>query len=98
VVVGDRVLLGSYWSDPFSASFSVANDRVSCRGSYNALFGDKETVFDVDCSNGMRGKAKTVRDRNGRAGIGRVYMDDGTEGKIVFGQDVVGGAPGFARD
>jgi hypothetical protein len=96
VVIADQVLLGSYWSDPFSASFSVSNDRVSCRGGYNALYGDKAPVFDVDCSNGMRGKAEIVRDRSGRTGIGRVSMDDGTEGKIVFGRDVVSGAPGAA--
>jgi hypothetical protein len=92
VVVWGEVFLGSYWSDPFSASFSVSNGRLACRGSYNAFFGDKEAVFDVLCDNGKHGKAQMVRDRSGRNGIGRVYMDDGIVGKVVFGHATVGGA------
>ena len=92
VVVWDEVFLGSYWSDLFSASFSVSNDRLSCRGSYSALRGDTETVFDVTCDNGKHGKAAIVRDRSGGNGIGRVRMDDGAVGKVVFGHATVGGA------
>lgn len=92
VVVWGEIFLGSYWSDAFSASFQVSNDRMSCRGSYNAFFGATEPVFDVSCDNGKRGKARIVRDREGRNGIGRVVMNDGTVGKIVFGYATVGGA------
>jgi hypothetical protein len=91
-VVWDEVFLGSYWSDPFSASFRVSNDRLTCRGSYSALFGDHEPIFDVTCDNGKHGKADIVLDRSGRNGIGRVYMDDGVVGKVVFGHATVGGA------
>jgi hypothetical protein len=91
VVVNDQLLLGSYWSDPFSASFSVSSDRVACRGSYSALHGDRRPVFDVSCDNGMRGRAEIVRDRSGRGGIGRVYMEDGEVGGVVFGPAVVSG-------
>jgi hypothetical protein len=91
VVVYDRILLGSYWSDPFSASFSVSDDGVTCRGSYSALYGDQKPVFDVTCDNGMRGKARIVRDRSGSNGIGGLEMDDGAQGRIVFGHATVGG-------
>ena len=92
VVVWDEIFLGSYRSDPFSASFRVSNDRLSCTGSYSALFGKQRPVFDVHCDNGTQGEAEIVLDRTGSNGIGRVYMDDGTEGKIVFGHQTVGGA------
>jgi hypothetical protein len=94
VVVWDEVFLGHYWSDPFSAAFQVSNDRLVCRGAYSILHGAQEPVFDVSCDNGKHGKADIVLDRTGRNGIGRVYMDDGTVGKVVFGQATVGGALG----
>lgn len=94
VVVWNEIFLGSYWSDPFSASFQVTSEHSGqvCRGSYSALRGDTRAVFDVNCDNGNHGKADIVLDRSGRNGIGRVYMDDGAVGNIVFGHATVGGA------
>ena len=94
VVVWDELFLGSYWSDPFSASFQVSSEQsgLTCRGSYSALRGDTKAVFDVNCDNGEHGHADIVLDRSGRNGIGGVYMDDGTVGNIVFGHSTVGGA------
>ncbi len=93
-VVWDQVFLGSYWSDPFRAHFQVVHREtgLQCTGSYDALQGDKQAVFEVRCENGKRGWADIVLDRSGRNGIGRVYMDDGTVGKIVFGPATVGAA------
>jgi hypothetical protein len=85
VLLENELYVGSYWSDVFSASFRVASDGKSCRGSYNALYGDKDKVFKVWCDNGRRGTARIVSDRYGRDGIGVVIMDDGTEGKIAYG-------------
>lgn len=85
VLLDDDLLVGSYRSDPFSASFSVSSARSSCQGSYNAIFGDKQAIFDVWCDSGERGSARMVRDRYGRDGIGVVSMEDGTKGTIVFG-------------
>ena len=85
VLLENELYVGSYRSDPFSASFRVASGSRSCKGSYNALYGDADPVFKVWCDNGARGKARMVRDRYGRDGIGVVLMDDGTEGRIVFG-------------
>jgi len=87
VMIWNQLFLGSYWSDPFSASFQITGKRSGqvCRGSYSALRGDTRAVFDVDCDNGKHGKADIVLDRTGRNGIGRMYMDDGTRGDIVFG-------------
>jgi hypothetical protein len=88
--MGEEVLFGSYRSDPFSAAFRVSNSQRGCRGSYNALQGSIDATFDVICSNGQRGEADIVLDRDGRSGIGGVYMDDGTPGRIVFGRRVDG--------
>jgi hypothetical protein len=85
-----RLYLGTYDSDPFRAYFHVADEGSStCRGSYNALAGDTEAVFDVRCDDGRRGTADIVLDREGRNGIGGVVMDDGTRGDIVFGRGAV---------
>lgn len=92
VVVGNEILLGTYWSQPFAAHFRVSNERLVCQGGYDAFAGDTQAVFQVRCNNGLKGKAQMVRDRNGRNGIGGIYMDDGTTGKIVFGPDTLGAA------
>jgi hypothetical protein len=103
VLLADDILIGSYRSDPFSASFRVSSDTNSCNGSYNAIHGDTDAVFAVWCDNGDRGKARMVRDRYGRDGIGVVTMEDGTEGRIVFGPRIARVArsalePGGARE
>lgn len=90
--VAGEVYVGAYVSDPFSASFRVASGAKSCRGSYNALFGDTAPVFKVVCDNGKRGEARIVRDRSGRNGIGYVAMNDGTQGRILFGPNVASAA------
>jgi hypothetical protein len=84
-LLNNELYVGSYRSDPFSASFSVSSGGRGCKGSYNAIYGDKDGVFKVWCDDGARGKARMVRDRYGRDGIGVVTMDDGSEGKVVFG-------------
>jgi hypothetical protein len=84
-----RLYLGTYDSDPFSAYFRVADDSNTCRGSYSALAGATDAIFDVRCDDGRRGTADIVLDREGRNGIGGVFMDDGTRGDIVFGHGAV---------
>lgn len=88
VLLDEDLLIGTYRSDPFSASFRVSSTKNSCTGSYNALYGDKDAVFKVWCDDGGQGTARMVRDRYGRDGVGFVRMDDGTEGTIVFGPGV----------
>jgi len=88
-VLENVLYTGSYRSDPFSASFRVSSDVTGCKGSYNALQGDTDAVFKVWCDNGQRGKARMVRDRNGRNGIGVVIMDDGAQGRLVFGPGLI---------
>lgn len=92
VVLDNGLYVGTYRSDPFSASFRVSNDKNSCKGSYNAIYGDEDAVFRVWCDDGARGKARMVRDRYGRDGIGVVTMDNGVEGRIVFGPRIAAAA------
>lgn len=96
VLVGNETLLGHYWSQPFAAHFRANNERLGCQGDYDAFMGDSQAVFQVKCTNGIKGKAQLVRDRNGRDGIGGLYLDDGTVGKIVFGPDVLGASGYFS--
>lgn len=92
VLFGPEILLGSYWSNPFAARFRVSNTQLSCEGQYDAFQGDTEAVFKVLCSNGQRGRAQIVRDQLGRDGMGAIYLDDGTQGRIVFGHDILSAA------
>jgi len=85
ILLDDDLLVGSYRSDPFSASFRVSSERNSCQGSYNAIYGDADAVFNIWCDRGERGAGRMVRDRYGRDGVGVVTMNDGTRGTIVFG-------------
>lgn len=88
ILLEDKLYIGSYRSDVFSASFRVSYGGNTCKGSYNAIQGDKEAVFRVWCDDGKRGKARIVLDRYGRDGIGVVMMDDGVEGRIVYGPTI----------
>ena len=82
---GNVSLPAGYSQGGAFASFQVSSDRNACKGSYNALQGDEDAVFDVWCDNGEQGSARMVRDRHGRDGVGAVELNDGTEGRIVFG-------------
>lgn len=92
VVLAGDTLQGRYWSQPFAAGFRVSSTNLSCRGGYDAFAGDAQAVFKVACSDGGRGWAQVVRDRDGRDGIGGLYLDDGRVGQIVFGPDVLSDA------
>ena len=92
VILAGTVLEGRYWSQPFAAGFRVSATGLSCQGGYDAFAGDSQAIFKVKCSDGGRGWAQVVRDRDGQDGIGGLYLDDGRVGKIVFGPDVISGA------
>jgi hypothetical protein len=93
VMILDRQLYrGRYVSQPFAAAFTVRNDTGgTCRGRYNAFAGDTRAVFSVWCDRGARGSANIILDQEGRNGIGKVIMEDGRRGQIVFGYAAVGG-------
>ena len=92
VVMAGNTLQGRYWSQPFAAGFRVSSTNLSCRGGYDAFAGDAQAIYQVRCSDGGRGWAQVVRDRDGRDGIGGLYLDDGRVGQIVFGPDVLSDA------
>jgi hypothetical protein len=88
-IIGEGFYRGRYTSDPFSAAFSVADGARVCRGRYSAFAGDASPIFRVRCDDGRRGRAQIVLDQTGANGIGRVEMDDGSKGDIVFGYAAV---------
>ena len=73
---------GRTWTRHEATIVATATARP---GKYNAVQGDTDAVFDVWCDNGDQGTARMVRDKYGRDGVGVVKLDDGTEGRIVFG-------------
>lgn len=97
VLMDNDLLIGTYRSDVFSASFRVSSSSNSCSGSYNAIYGDTDALFKVSCDDGGQGTARMVRDRYGRDGIGVVIMNDGTEGTIVFGPRIAKAARAALR-
>lgn len=92
VVMGGDVYMGHYSSDPFQASFRVSNGRNGCRGSYNILTGSADAIFDVYCDDGRNGWADIILASDGRNGIGKLALDDGSQGEIVFGYTPLGQA------
>lgn len=85
VIMDGDVYIGDYRSWPFAAEFRVSNGRKGCRGSYNAFTGSADAIFDVYCDDGRSGWADMIRAADGRNGIGKIGLDDGTAGEIVFG-------------
>ncbi|MBK5963098.1 hypothetical protein CCR95_03075 [Thiocystis minor] len=92
VMMEKDVYLGHYQSDISQASFRVSNGRNGCRGSYNAFAGSPDAIYDVYCDDGRSGWADIIRDSDGRNGIGKLALDDGTQGEIVFGYVPLGQA------
>ena len=91
VVLGDQFYRGRYVSNPFVAAFTVSNGERVCRGRYDAFSGDTKPTFAVRCDDDTRGRAKLILDQRGSNGIGRLWLDDGEQGAIVFGHAAVGG-------
>lgn len=92
VLLGGDVYMGRYSSSPFAADFRVSNGRQGCRGSYSAFAGSSDAIFDVHCDDGRSGWADIVLDSDGRNGIGKLALNDGAHGEIVFGYAALGEA------
>lgn len=92
VMMEGSVYIGDYKSTPFTASFWVSNGEHGCRGSYNAFAGSADALFDVYCDDGRAGWADLILAGDGRNGIGKIALDDGTQGDIVFGYTPLGQA------
>jgi hypothetical protein len=89
--IDDRLYRGSYVSNPFAAAFSITDGTTACRGRYSAFAGDIRPIFRVRCSDGRTGQAQIVLDQTGRNGIGKLALENGSAGDIVFGHAAVGG-------
>lgn len=86
VMLGEDVYKGHYESmPPFAASFRVSNGVNACNASYNAGAGSNDALFDVYCNDGRSGWADMILAMDGRNGIGKLALDDGSQGDIVFG-------------
>lgn len=92
VIMENEFYMGNYRSDLFNASFHVSNGRKGCRGSYSAFAGSADANFDVYCDDGRKGWADIILARDGRNGIGKIALNDGTQGEIVFGYTPLGQA------
>lgn len=90
LILDDSFYQGSYRVTPVTGAFSASSGRNACRGRYSALDGDLEAVFQVVCDDGARGRAQLILEQDGQNGLGRLWLDDGREGSIVFGQRAVG--------
>jgi len=87
--IDDALYRGRYVSNPFAAAFTVSEGSSVCRGRYNAFAGDDRPVFRLRCDDGREGRAQIVLDQTGSNGIGRVWMESGTSGDVVFGEAAV---------
>ncbi|MBK1719979.1 hypothetical protein [Thiocystis violacea] len=92
VTLDDKVYIGHYDSSPLASSFRVSSGSNTCSGGYSAFAGSVDAVFDVYCNDGRSGWADLILAMDGRNGIGRLALDDGSKGGIVFGYTALGQA------
>ncbi|NEX19049.1 hypothetical protein G3480_01745 [Thiorhodococcus mannitoliphagus] len=86
VMFEEEVYTGHYDSaPPFAASFRVSNGVNACSASYNAGADSRDALFDVYCNDGRSGWADMILAMDGRNGIGKLALDDGSQANIVFG-------------
>lgn len=92
LVLDRRVYLGRYDGSPLVTSFRVTHGNQSCQGGYDAFAGSTDTILEVRCSDGRRGRADLTSALDGRNGIGRLELEDGTQAEIVYGYTALGQA------
>lgn len=92
MVLDQRVYLGHYQASPLVTSFRVTQGNHYCQGGYDAFAGSTDTILAVQCSDGRRGHADLTSALDGRNGIGRLELEDGTQAEIVFGYTALGQA------
>ncbi|TVQ91937.1 MAG: hypothetical protein EA400_04330 [Chromatiaceae bacterium] len=90
IILDNEIYQGSYRVTPVSGTFSARGASNTCRGRYSALAGDREAIFQVVCDDGARGQANLILGQDGQNGLGRLWLDHGREGDIVFGHRAVG--------
>lgn len=90
LVLDQRVYLGRYEATPLATRFRVSHGNQYCQGGYDAFAGSTDAILDVRCSDGRRGRADLTSALDGRNGIGRLELEDGTQADIVFGYTALG--------
>ncbi|MGQ9659790.1 MAG: hypothetical protein ACUVQI_05375 [Thermochromatium sp.] len=90
LVLDRQVYLGRYDSSPLATSFHVTHGNQACWGGYDAFAGATDTILEVRCSDGRRGRAELTSALDGRNGIGRLALEDGTQAEIVYGYTALG--------
>lgn len=80
----DGTLRGTATATMQAGSFSVANDKMQCAGTYNPHDSTPTIQVVFQCSDGRTGFAIVTRTGGGN-GHGTVRMSDGTTGNLVMG-------------
>ncbi|MDJ0631077.1 MAG: hypothetical protein QNJ44_22660 [Rhodobacter sp.] len=84
--LGGDPVTGTATAAVSGGSFRVQNARgLVCAGTYDAYSAEITITAPVTCSDGRKGRAVISRKTNLLAGTGIVRLDDGTEGRFVFG-------------
>lgn len=92
LVLERRVYLGRYEGSPLVTRFRVTHGDQYCQGGYDAFAGATDAILAVRCSDGRRGRADMAASIDGRNGLGRLELEDGTQADIVFGYKALGQA------
>jgi phage-related tail fiber protein len=66
-------------------SFSVTDGKLTCGGSYDSMSLEPTITMQTSCSDGRKGIVVATRDSTGTSGHGTVTLNDGMEGKFIFG-------------
>jgi hypothetical protein len=80
----DGTLRGTSTATRSEGAIRVANERLTCMGSYDPLTQTPTIGFALECSDGRRGFVVVTR-TNPTSGHGTVRMSDGSTATLVFG-------------
>ena len=84
-----EVMKGVATASPLGGSFTVADARATCSGTYDALTQSPTVSFAAKCSDGRTGVGGALRD-SAISGSGTMQMSDGTTARFVYGPGAAG--------
>jgi hypothetical protein len=79
------VMKGSATASMSGGTFQVADDKVSCSGTYDAMSMAATISMPVTCSDGRSGTVTATRDDTMMSGSGYVDLSDKSHAAFFFG-------------
>jgi len=85
IAANGHVLKGTTTASLGSGTFSLTDGTLTCDGNYDPSSPMPTITMQTQCSDGRTGTIVATRDATRRSGHGTFRLNDGTEGKLIFG-------------